>query len=892
VGTSTNPIIYVASSDPRIGGGGSGTDLNLDTNSSMISRLSWNGSSWQKLDLVRGLPRSEENHAANGMQLDPTTNTLYVAMGGNTNKGAPSNNFAFLPEFALSAAILSIDLDAIGNTTYDLPTLNDENRAGTSDAGDPFGGNDGKNQAKLVPGGPVQVHAPGFRNPYDVVITDAGRMYTIDNGGNAGWGEVPIGEGPGGTCTNDPNEPGTSDMDALHHVTGAGYYGGHPNPTRANDANKFNTSIPQSPVSTDNQVECDYRKSGGTESTALTVFASSTNGIAEYTASNFGGSLKGDLIAAGYVKDEIYRLELNQAGTAVTANQVLFSSVTSGPLDLDTKGDSDPLAPGTIWVATQKSGAILVFEPNDFGSDSPPCSGSDDPALDEDDDGYSNADEIDNGTDPCSAGDLPPDWDHDDLSNLNDPDDDNDGSPDTSDPFAIDPDDGMSTQLPVVYTWENDAPDPGGILDLGFTGLMTNGSSNYEALFDPDQMTAGGAAGVATVDAVAEGDALGSLNTQQYGFQFGVNADPATTDAFTVRTRILGPFGGLTPQDFQSMGLAVGNGTQNGYVKVVTAANGGNGGVQTVKEVAGTVTQGPMAAVSMPGPDAVDLYLSVDPDAATVQARYAVTSGGVTGPVTDLGQPQPVPAGWFSGSSGLAVGIISTSRGSAPPFPATWDLLEVTPDATSDPQAVAQDTFTRTVANAWGTADVGGPWTVVAGSAANFDVNGSKGTVVTAGGSGQQIAHLGQVSARDVDAQVAITFPNAPSGSASPFAFLLVRRQGGGAYYRVGLYVTSGGKVFIRGQTNTNVNLFADVDTGLSFAAGDTFVLRVQATGTSPTTIRARAWEAGTSEPSSWQVTTTSSTAGLQTAGSVGIRTVVTGSLTTTLAFDGFLVEA
>ena len=137
----------------------------------MISRLTWNGSSWQKLDLVRGLPRSEENHAANGMQLDAATNTLYVAQGGNTNKGAPSNNFAFLPEFALSAAILSVDLDAIGNTTYDIPTLNDEDRAGIADANDPFGGNDGKNQAKLVPGGPVQVFAPGFRNPYDVVIT-------------------------------------------------------------------------------------------------------------------------------------------------------------------------------------------------------------------------------------------------------------------------------------------------------------------------------------------------------------------------------------------------------------------------------------------------------------------------------------------------------------------------------------------------------------------------------------------------------------------------------------------------------------------------------------------------------------------------------------------------
>jgi hypothetical protein len=158
-GTASNPVIYVSSSDPRIGGGTSSTDTNLDTNSGVISRLTWNGSSWQKLDLVRGLPRSEENHSANGMALNAATNTLYVGYGGNTNEGATSNNFAFLPEYALSAAILSIDLDVIGNTTYNLPTLDDSTRSGNPDANDPFGGNDGGNQAKLVSGGPVQVYS-------------------------------------------------------------------------------------------------------------------------------------------------------------------------------------------------------------------------------------------------------------------------------------------------------------------------------------------------------------------------------------------------------------------------------------------------------------------------------------------------------------------------------------------------------------------------------------------------------------------------------------------------------------------------------------------------------------------------------------------------------------
>ena len=129
-GTASSPIVYVASSDPRVGGGHNGTDhepgheLGRDLPPDAI------GLGWTKQDLVRGLPRSEENHATNALVLDSAANVLYVAQGGNTNMGAPSNNFNFLPEYAYSAAILRIDLGAIGASTYDLPTLVDEDHPG------------------------------------------------------------------------------------------------------------------------------------------------------------------------------------------------------------------------------------------------------------------------------------------------------------------------------------------------------------------------------------------------------------------------------------------------------------------------------------------------------------------------------------------------------------------------------------------------------------------------------------------------------------------------------------------------------------------------------------------------------------------------------------------
>ena len=50
--------------------------------------------------------------------------------------------------------------------------------------------------------------------------------------------------------------------------------------------------------------------------------------------------------------------------------------------------------------------------------------------------------------------------------------------------------------------------------------------------------------------------------------------------------------------------------------------------------------------------------------------------------------------------------------------------------------------------------------------------------------------------------------------------------------------------------------------------------------GTSPTTIRMRAWADGTAEPTTWQYTRTDSTASLQAAGSVGVRAYLAAGAT------------
>lgn len=56
------PTLYISSSDNRIA---TNNDSNLDTNSGVVTRVTWNPvagetGEWEAVDIVRGLPRSEE----------------------------------------------------------------------------------------------------------------------------------------------------------------------------------------------------------------------------------------------------------------------------------------------------------------------------------------------------------------------------------------------------------------------------------------------------------------------------------------------------------------------------------------------------------------------------------------------------------------------------------------------------------------------------------------------------------------------------------------------------------------------------------------------------------------------------------------------------------------
>ena len=585
-GTAAQPVLYVSSSDPRISFNG---EVNLDTNSGTITRLTRSGNSFDAVDIIRGLPRSEENHANNGLVISPDGNSLFVSVGGNTNNGAPSQFFSFANKSALSGTILEIDLNDINSRPvlsdngpgqngrqyiYDLPTLDDPNIAnitdgvgedanGLDEAG-PFGGNDGLNQAILPADAPLRIYADGLRNAYDLVITQNGLLYTVDNGSNAGLGGDPL--LVNGEITSLPNGGGTGDPEPLFLVNEGDFFG-HPNPIRANQDLQFtafddngnpdsslavNTVssladlVPDSVNIQDGFVIDPSRFTGdpnrlalsGTrvenespQSSALLNLGSSSNGLVEYTGNAFGGQLNGDLFVAQF-NGNVTRLNLSSDGTTATSETIPGLTGLATPLDV-TQGPN-----GTLFVAELGGNSISVFAPSSQIT------------------GISN-------------------------------DVDGDGLVNAIDPFSRDASNGGQTVLNPggTLTFDFDANQDDNLVGPngfggGLTGVAVNGTTDFEQFFqqpssDPSQIinldnvkfTTAAGGGTTVIENVSNGDAFSDQNDGEFLFQTGVTIAPAVNNV-TIQWTVFNP-GSDFSGNFQQIGGFIGTGDQSNYLKFV-----------------------------------------------------------------------------------------------------------------------------------------------------------------------------------------------------------------------------------------------------------------------------------------------------------------------------------
>lgn len=194
------------------------------------------------------------------------------------------------------------------------------------------------------------------------------------------------------------------------------------------------------------------------------------------------------------------------------------------------------------------------------------------------------------------------------------------------------------------------------------------------------------------------------------------------------------------------------------------------------------------------------------------------------------------------------------------------------------PGLIASDAFDRTVSSGWGSADTGGAWTTTT-AASNFAVVGGVGTMRMAAGSGPS-AYLQSVSSANVDLVTTLAYDKSLTGGGT-YTSVVVRRIGT-SDYRVKVRATGTGTALdlVRTISGTETVLATQNLTGLVLTAGEEFNLRLQAEGSAPTTLRAKLWEAGTSEPAGWTVTGSDSTAALQNPGAVGIYSYLSSSAT------------
>jgi PKD repeat protein len=204
-----------------------------------------------------------------------------------------------------------------------------------------------------------------------------------------------------------------------------------------------------------------------------------------------------------------------------------------------------------------------------------------------------------------------------------------------------------------------------------------------------------------------------------------------------------------------------------------------------------------------------------------------------------------------------------------------------------DPGTVlAQDSFSRTFTGGWGTATTGGSWTP--SSAANSSVNGSLGVFAHTAGTTRR-AVLGSVSSAATTASANVSIDKAAAGS-STYAGVVVR-QVGSAFYQARARFLPDGTVALQLMQGSSTVLANATIPGLTYALGSQLAIKVEATGSSPTSLSAKLWIAGTAEPSAWTLTTTDATAGLQAAGSVGVESYVSAASTNVplnVRFDEF----
>lgn len=189
------------------------------------------------------------------------------------------------------------------------------------------------------------------------------------------------------------------------------------------------------------------------------------------------------------------------------------------------------------------------------------------------------------------------------------------------------------------------------------------------------------------------------------------------------------------------------------------------------------------------------------------------------------------------------------------------------------------DTFTRTVSGGWGTADTGQAWTTVGGTAGtDYAVTSGTGRHIHTSVNTFRHTVIPALTA-DVDLTVDWAMSAQPVGD-SNYVFVMARYADTTHFYfaRVQVATTGAMTLTLRKRNGAETQLGSSFATGLTHVPGTWYSIRFEAAGS---TIRAKVWVRGTTEPASWQLSTTDTD--LTAVGSIGFRSLLGSASTATL---------
>ena len=385
-------------------------------------------------------------------------------------------------------------------------------------------------------------------------------------------------------------------------------------------------------------------------------------------------------------------------------------------------------------------------------------------------------------------------------------------------------------------------------------------------------------------------------------YNLGSNTPPpntAPTAAFTAT-------GGQLSASFDASASADADGTIASYAWDFGDASTGTGATPThpyaaagTYDVTLTVTDDDGASTSLTKPVTVT---PAPPANVAPTASFTATGGQLSASFNATASTDAdgtiTSYAWNFGDATTGTGATPThAYGTAGTYSVTLTVTDddgastslTKPVVVTDPPPVTtlvDDDFSRTVTGGWGSAPTGGSYTVTGGAASALSVSGGYGQVALIPGS-TRTATLAGVSTSSIDGTMAFTLSAVPTGGGAYTS--IFGRQVGSQNYAANVWVKSTGAVALVLKQGTTV-LSNTVVPGLTYTPGTSISLRLQVTGTSPTTIRAKIWPSSQTEPATWLSSVTDSTTGLQAPGTVALQATLSASSTVgiTTRFDNF----